>query len=138
MHDWLKKIMFIFKENDSYFYAFKFKINNKKIIYRFLEILVNIRSNFLKTPYGDQGLIINKKNYFRNNGYSKIPLMEDLDFIKRLNNKNLRLLYFPIYVSARKWERNNIFSQALKNWIFRRRWLQGESIKSIYDDYYKN
>ena len=136
--DWFTKTKSILINNESYIYFFKFKINNKKIIYRFLELIVNLRSFFFKTPYGDQGLIIHKKNYYKNKGYSKIALMEDLDFITRLKKKNnLRLLNFPIYTSSRKWEKTNIFSQALKNWNFRRRWLKGESIKSIYNDYYK-
>ena len=64
--------------------------------------------------------------------------MEDLDFIKRLykNNLKLKMLTIPIYTSSRKWENTNIISQAFKNWNFRRRWLKGESIKSLYDDYY--
>ena len=136
--DWLKRIKSVLQDEESYIYSFMFQINSKKIIYRFLEIVVNFRSIFLKTPYGDQGLIINRKTYFKNNGYSKIPLMEDLDFIKRLKNKeNLRVLNFPIYTSSRKWEKTNIFQQAFNNWKFRRRWLKGESIESIYIDYYK-
>ena len=136
--DWLKRIKSVLQDDESYIYSFMFQIDSKKIIYRFLEILVNFRSIFLKTPYGDQGLIIHRKTYFKNNGYSKIPLMEDLDFIKRLKNKeNLRVLNFPIYTSSRKWEKTNIFQQAFNNWKFRRRWLKGESIESIYIDYYK-
>ena len=136
--DWLKRIKSVLQDDESYIYSFMFQIDSKKIIYRFLEILVNFRSIFFKTPYGDQGLIIHRKTYFKNNGYSKIPLMEDLDFIKRLKNKeNLRVLNFPIYTSSRKWEKTNIFQQAINNWKFRRRWLKGESIDSIYIDYYK-
>ena len=136
--DWLKRIKSVLQDDESYIYSFMFQIDSKKIIYRFLEILVNFRSIFFKTPYGDQGLIIHRKTYFKNNGYSKIPLMEDLDFIKRLKNKeNLRVLNFPIYTSSRKWEKTNIFQQAFNNWKFRRRWLKGESIDSIYIDYYK-
>ena len=134
--DWFAKIRSFLNDDESFIYFFKFKVNNKKIIYRFLEILVDLRSYFLKTPYGDQGLVISRKNYFKNNGYSKITLMEDLEFIKRLNNKNLKMLNLPIYISSRKWENNNIFSQALKNWQLRRRWSKGESINSIYNDYY--
>jgi hypothetical protein len=64
--------------------------------------------------------------------------MEDVDFLKRLNNKkDLKQLNLPILISSRKWEGTNIFLQALKNWNFRRRWLKGESAKSIYIDYYK-
>ncbi|MBO6975337.1 MAG: TIGR04283 family arsenosugar biosynthesis glycosyltransferase [Prochlorococcus marinus CUG1435] len=137
-HDWYKKINSFLKGNKNSIYYFEFKINNKKIIYRVLEILVNCRSRFFKQPYGDQGLIIHRTTYFKNNGFRKIPLMEDVDFIRRLNKKNyLKQLNLPIFINSRKWERTNIFFQAIKNWHFRRRWLKGESLKSIYSDYYK-
>ena len=138
-HDWFRKINSIFKGDKNYIYYFKFKVNHKKMIFRVLEILVNLRSKFFKQPYGDQGLIIHKTNYFKNDGFRKIPLMEDVDFLRRLKNKkDLKQLNIPIFISSRKWERTNIFLQAIKNWHFRRRWLKGESLKSIYSDYYKN
>ena len=138
-HDWFKKINSFLKGNKNSIYYFEFKINHKKIIYRVLEILVNFRSKFFKQPYGDQGLIIHQTSYFENNGFRKIPLMEDVDFLRRLNNKkDLKQLNLPIFISSRKWEKTNILLQAIKNWYFRRRWLKGESLKSIYPDYYKN
>ncbi len=137
-HDCFKKINSFLKGNKNNIYYFEFKINHKKIIYRVLEILVNFRSKFFKQPYGDQGLIIHRTTYFKNNGFRKIPLMEDVDFLRRLNKKkDLIQLNLPIFISSRKWERTNIFHQAIKNWQFRRRWLKGESLKSIYSDYYK-
>ena len=137
-HDWFRKINSVLKGDKNYIYYFKFKINHKKIIYRVLEILVNFRSKYLKQPYGDQGLIIHRTIYFDNNGFRKIPLMEDVDFLRRLNKKkDLKQLNLPIFISSRKWERTNIFLQAIKNWQFRRRWLRGESAQSIYSDYYK-
>jgi rSAM/selenodomain-associated transferase 2 len=137
-NNWFREVSSILKEEKKYIYYFKFKINHKKIIYRVLEILVNFRSKHLKQPYGDQGLIIHRSTYFQNNGFRKIPLMEDLDFLRRLNNKKiLRQLNLPIFISSRKWEKTNVFLQALKNWNFRRRWSKGESTKSLYFDYYK-
>lgn len=137
-NDWFIKIKSVFKEDKNFIYNFKFKINNKKKIYRVLEVLVNFRSRYLKQPYGDQGLIIHKSIYLKNNGFRKIPLMEDVDFFRRLKNKeDLKQLNLPIFTSSRKWEGTNIFLQALKNWNFRRRWLKGESTKSIYSEYYK-
>ena len=137
-HDLFAKIKSILKEDNNSIYYFKFKINDRKILYRVLEIFVNFRSQYLKQPYGDQGLIIHRSIYFKNNGFRKIPLMEDVDFFGRLNNKkDLKQLNLPIFISSRKWEKTNIFFQALKNWNFRRRWLKGESTKSIYSDYYK-
>ncbi len=138
---WLRKVKSVMSDDENIIYFFKFKINNKKIIYRILEIFVNLRSSIFKNPYGDQGLIIHRKTYFRNKGYRKIPLMEDLDFINRLrnnNNLNLKMLTIPIYTSSRKWEKTNIIFQAVKNWNFRKRWLKGESIKSLYIDYYND
>ncbi len=137
-YDWFRKTNSFFNGNKNSIYYFKFKINHKKITYRFLEILVNFRSKFFKQPYGDQGLIIHRTTYFENNGFKKIPLMEDVDFLRRLKNKkDLKQLDYPIFISSRKWERTNIFLQAIKNWQFRRRWIKGESLKSIYSDYYK-
>jgi len=137
-YDWFKKINSLLEGNNNSIYYFAFKINHKKIIYRVLEILVKFRSKFIKQTYGDQGLIIHRTTYFKNNGFRNIPLMEDVDFLRRLNKKkDLKQLNFPIFISSRKWERTNIFLQAIKNWQFRRRWLKGESLKSLYSDYYK-
>ena len=136
--DWLRKLKSVLKGNKNNIFYFKFKINQKKITYRVLEIFVNIRSKYFKKPYGDQGLIIHRSTYFKNNGFKNIPLMEDVDFIRRLKNKKiLRQLNLPIYTSSRKWEKNNIFLQAIENWKVRRRWLKGESIESLYSHYYK-
>ena len=136
--DWFRKLNSVLKREKNYIYYFKFKINHKKIIYRILEILVNLRSQYFKQPYGDQGLIIHRTTYFKNNGFRKIPLMEDVDFLRRLNNKkDLKQLNLPLFISSRKWEKTNIFLQAIKNWQYRRRWLKGESLNSIYSDYYR-
>ena len=136
--NWFSKINSVLNGNKNFIYYFKFKIKHKKIIYRVLEILVNFRSKYFKQPYGDQGLIIHRNTYFKNNGFRKIPLMEDVDFLRRINSKkDLKQLNLPIFTSSRKWEKTNIFIQAIKNWHFRRRWLKGESLKSIYSDYYK-
>ena len=137
-NNWFIKIKSVLKIDKNYIYYFKFKIKDRNIIYRFLEILVNFRSKYFKQPYGDQGLIIHRSIYFKNNGFRKIPIMEDIDFVRRFKNKKyLKQLNFPIFTSSRKWERTNIVFQAIKNWNFRRRWLRGESTKSIYSDYYK-
>ena len=138
-HNWFTKIKSVLKEDKNFIYYFKFKVNDNKLIFRVLEIFVNFRSQYLKQPYGDQGLIIHRSIYLKNSGFRKIPLMEDFDFLRRLKNKkDLKQINLPIFTSSRKWAKTNIFLQALKNWNLRRRWLKGESTKSLYSDYYKN
>ena len=53
-NDWFIKIKSVFKGDKNFIYNLKFKVNNKKKIYRVLEILVNFRSRYLKQPYGEQ------------------------------------------------------------------------------------
>ena len=135
--NWSKKIMDILKKDSSLIYYFNFKVNNTSFTYRFLEFFVNLRCFLFKTPYGDQGLLISKENFKTRGGYKIIPLMEDFDFISRIEKKYLRSLDIPIYTSSRRWDNVNIFWQSLKNWNLRRLMLKGHSIDSIYKNYYE-
>ena len=135
--NWSRKIEDILKRDSNFIYYFNFKVNNKSFTYRFLEFFVNLRCFLFKTPYGDQGLLISKKNFKTYGGFKTIPLMEDFDFISRINKKNLRSLKTPIFTSSRKWDEINFVWQSLKNWHFRRLMLKGVSIKRIYKNYYK-
>ena len=59
--DWFKKVKSTIGDQNNCVYFFKFKIKNKRIFYRFLEIVVNLRSYIFKDPYGDQGLLIHRE-----------------------------------------------------------------------------
>ena len=135
--NWSIKVMEISKRDSNFIYYFKFKVNNKIFTFRFLEFFVNLRCFLFKTPYGDQGLLISKENFKTYGGYKTIPLMEDFDFISRINKKNLRSLKTPIFTSSRKWDEINFVWQSLKNWHLRRLMLKGVSINRIYKNYYK-
>ena len=135
--NWSKEIIEILKKDPNFVYYFKFKVNNKSLNYRFLEFLVNLRCLIFKSPYGDQGLLISKENFKNLGGYKAIPIMEDLDFICRINKKNLKPLRTPIFTSSRKWDEINFVRQSLKNWYLRRLMRKGYSINRIYKKYYK-
>jgi len=135
--NWSRKIVDILKRDSNLIYYFNFKVNNKSFTYRFLEFFVNLRCFLFKTPYGDQGLLISKEHFKTLGGYKTIPLMEDFDFISRINKKNLRSLKTPIFTSSRKWDEVNFVWQSLKNWQLRRLMQKGFSIKRIYKKYYK-
>ena len=136
--NWSRKVMDISKTDSNFIYYFNFKVNNKSFTYRFLEFLVNLRCFLFKSPYGDQGLLISKENFKAHGGYKIIPLMEDFDFISRINKKNLRSLRTPIFTSSRKWDEVNFVWQSLRNLHLRRLMRKGYSINEIYKQYYKN
>ena len=135
--NWSIKVMDISKRDSNFIYYFKFKVNNKIFTYRFLEFFVNLRCFLFKTPYGDQGLLISKENFKTYGGYKTIPLMEDFDFIRRINKRNLRSLKIPIFTSSRKWDEVNFVWQSLKNWHLRKLMRKDYSINRIYEKYYR-
>ena len=135
--NWSIKVMEISKRDSNFIYYFKFKVNNKLFTYRFLEFFVNLRCFLFKTPYGDQGLLISKENFKTYGGYKRIPLMEDFDFIKRINKRNLKSLRIPIFTSSRKWDEVNFVWQSLKNWHLRNLMRKDYSINRIYKKYYE-
>lgn len=136
--NWSEEIKLITQKESNLIYFFNFKINDKKYIYKLLEKLVNLRCLLFKIPYGDQGLLIHKKTFLEQNGFKEIPLMEDIDFIKRLPDKrSLIPLKNSIFTSSRKWDEVNFITQSFRNWKFRRRWLKGDCLDTIYADYYK-
>ena len=49
-----------------------------------LEIIVNWRAKYFGLPYGDQGLLINRKFYNYIGGFKSIPIMEDVDKLSAL------------------------------------------------------
>ena len=137
--DWSQEISHIISKSNKFIYFFKFKVNDKNLLFRFLEVLVNFRTLFLKTPYGDQGLLIHRDIYFKYGGYKKIPLMEDIDFINRLKVKELIfLLNTSIFTSSRKWKKHNILYQSIINFRLRRKWSMGFPIDKIYEKYYQD
>ena len=135
---WSEEINLIMQKNPPMVYFFKFKINSTKTIYRVLEFLVNMRCFLFKNPYGDQGLLIQKNKYLKNEGFKEIPLMEDIDFIERIKKREqLACLKNSIYTSSRKWDRNNFLVQSFKNWNLRKRWRKGEPLDLLYNYYYQ-
>ena len=136
--NWSLEIEDILKKDSNLIYYFNFKVNNKSVSYRLLEFLVNLRCFLFKTPYGDQGLLISKENFKTQGGFKTIPLMEDIDFIRRINKKYLRSLKTSISTSSRKWEEVNFVWQSLKNWNLRRLMRKGYSTNKIYKKYYKS
>ena len=137
--NWSEEVNLIMQKESPFVYFFKFKINSQKKTFRLLEYLVNMRCFFFNDPYGDQGLLIEKNKYFKNEGFKEIPLMEDIEFIKRIKKReDLICLKNSIYTSSRKWDQNNFLIQSFKNWKLRKRWLRGDPIDLIYKDYYKS
>jgi rSAM/selenodomain-associated transferase 2 len=84
-----------------------------------------LRAKWLKLPYGDQGLLIARNFYEALGGHSDLPLMEDLEFVRRIGAKRIVLLETLAVTSAEKYRRDGYNKRAWRNFLLTTRYLLG-------------
>lgn len=83
------------------------------------------RAKWLKLPYGDQGLLISRFFYEASGGYSDLPIMEDVEFVRRLGADRIVLLETEAVTSADKYRRDGFDRRAWRNLVLTLRYLLG-------------
>jgi rSAM/selenodomain-associated transferase 2 len=84
---------------------------------RRLERIVAWRCRALALPYGDQGLLISRLLYDAVGGFAPLPLMEDVDLVRRLGRRRLARLGACCIASARRYRRHGYWRRPLRNLI---------------------
>ena len=87
--------------------------------------LANFRARAFGLPYGDQGLLIARDLYDRLGGYRDLPLMEDVDLVRRIGAKNLRELDAVAATSPARYERDGWIARPLRNLSILALWFLG-------------
>lgn len=82
---------------------------------RRLERLVAWRCRAFALPYGDQGLLIARDLYDAVGGFAPLPLMEDVDLVRRLGRSRLAALPAALYASARRYRQGGYVRRPLRN-----------------------
>jgi rSAM/selenodomain-associated transferase 2 len=82
--------------------CFRFRLADPAWQARLIERGVRLR----RFPYGDQGLLISRTLYDAVGGYRPLPLMEDVDLVRRIGRRRLRLLDEEAWTSAARWRRD--------------------------------
>jgi rSAM/selenodomain-associated transferase 2 len=77
--------------------------------------LANLRAKAWGLPYGDAGLLISRTLYDAIGGYGAMPLMEDVDIVRRLGRARLVALDCVAQTSAAKYERGGWWSVPTRN-----------------------
>lgn len=94
---------------------FRFSLDSDDPRARRLERLVAWRCRALALPYGDQGLLIHRDLLHAVGGIRPLPLMEDVDLVRRLGRRRLVGLDVAAVTSAVKWQRQGWYRRSTRN-----------------------
>ncbi len=94
---------------------FRFALDDAAAPARRVERLVAWRCARLGLPYGDQGLVIGRGFYESLGGFRPLPLMEDVDFARRIGRRRLVALETEAVTSAARYRREGYVRRPLRN-----------------------
>ena len=96
--------------------SFRFSLDSEAHWARWIEQGVRLRVRLFDLPYGDQALFARRDVFGELRGYTDLPLMEDVDFIRRLRRRGrLEHADVPALTSARRWERDGWARRTVEN-----------------------
>ena len=119
--------------------AFDLKIQNHRWIFRIIGRAASWKHRLTRVPYGDQAIFMLRR-YFQNiGGYAGIPLMEDVELMRRVKRQGGRIIVLPdaVTTSSRKWETDGVFYTIMRNWIIQVLYLFGMPARRLIKYYYK-
>ena len=87
--------------------CFRFALDSPRRVARLIELGVRLRVRALGLPYGDQALFVRRECFDVLRGFTDVPIMEDVDFVRRVQRAGV-LIQSPLraVTSARRWERD--------------------------------
>ncbi|MDZ3837700.1 MAG: TIGR04283 family arsenosugar biosynthesis glycosyltransferase [Rhodospirillales bacterium] len=118
--------------------VFRFRLDDGAVAARLVERAVAIRSGLFRLPYGDQGLLIGRAFYEEIGGYARIPLMEDVDIVRRIGRKRLSVLNAAALTSAERYRRDGYLLRPLRNLVCLALYQAGVSPRTISSLYHSH
>ncbi len=99
--------------------AFELGILSDRKIFRMTERYVALRTRLTRIPFGDQAIFVRKTYFDAIGGYRDIPVMEDVDLMRRIKEKRGLLCLVPgkVMTSPRRWEREGVVRATMRNWM---------------------
>ncbi len=95
--------------------GFQLHFNDSHWILKLAERVNKIRFSITRIIYGDHGLFVSRKTYFKVGGFSDIPLFEDIEFSKKVKKLGEVRLYSPSMVtSSRRFKSGGVLRTYLK------------------------
>jgi len=117
---------------------FDVRLSGHHPAFRIIEWFINWRSRLTRISTGDQAMFVRREVFVRIGGFSRQPLMEDVEFSRRLKREGrIACLRRKVVTSSRRWEKRGIARTVLLMWWLRLRYSLGanpEVLKRRYVD----
>lgn len=125
----LKKINSLIERKEYVGGAFDLGIKSDKFIFKVIGTLSSLRSRLNRIPFGDQAIFIRKEYFNKIGGYKEIPLMEDVELLRRIkkSGNKIWIFYDRVMTSPRRWEKEGIIYCTLRNWSLQTLYFLGIS-----------
>jgi rSAM/selenodomain-associated transferase 2 len=108
--------------------AFRLAFSGGSSGMRFVAAMARLRTAITRVPYGDQAPFVTRDAFERLGGFSPWPLLEDVDFGRRLKREGpIALLAAEVATSPRRYEALGIPRAVVRNWSILMRWRLGAS-----------
>ena len=97
--------------------CFRMTVTATAPVYRLIDASATARVRLTGLVYGDQGLFVRREVFKRVGGFPPLRLMEDI-YVSRALRRLGRVVVAPrrIFVSPRRWQRQGVVRQTLRNW----------------------
>jgi len=109
--------------------CFRFRLADDSWQARLIEAAVAARVRLLALPYGDQGLLVSRRRYEEAGAYRPLPLMEDVDLVRRL--PRAIVLAAAATTSAERWRRDGWLRRSARNLLCLAAWRAGLPVSWI-------
>ncbi len=127
-----------FWHSDQVWGRFDIKIESRHLIYRLIEKLMNLRSQYTGMCTGDQAIFVQKTLFDKIGGFPDIALMEDIELSKGLAKiTKPYVVQDPVRTSARRWVDGGVVRTILLMWRLRLMYFFGASPDRLVRSYYK-
>ncbi len=95
--------------------AFRFALDDDRLAACIVTFAVKLRCTLFGLAYGDQGLVISRRFYDRLGGYQELPLMEDVDLVRRIGRRRLTILRARAVTGAARYRRSGYVRRVVRN-----------------------
>jgi len=135
---WLETIEKSLEDRGVVAGAFSLAIGTPGLWFRMVEAVARRRARYLGLIFGDQAIFVRRDVFNEIGGFRGLPLMEDVDCVKRLRRVGkVVLLEKSVLTSPRRWTSGGPIKNTLKNWFFLLLYKVGFSPARLYDWYYR-